>query len=110
MTIYRADGAGVAIGNFLPHATAGAVSTMYLSPAQQALKRRMLDLHATQRAVLSSFAVERECFRAAPRYDFCRPPHAGQLHYERHPWGMTSERWCALAATATQELGLEGAL
>jgi hypothetical protein len=38
------------------------------------------------------------------------PPHAGPLHYERQPWGMSGERWRNLAQAALLELGLENPL
>ena len=45
-----------------------------------------------------------ERFRPAPNYDFTRPPHAGQLFYEKFNWGMTGEQWRALAGRALQRL------
>jgi hypothetical protein len=71
-------------------------------------KRRMLDAFATQRATLAPFGVGEERFRVAPAYDFTRPPHAGGLHYEQYPWGMTQRRWRRLARAARRELGLGG--
>ena len=32
------------------------------------------------------------------------------MHYENYPWGMTGERFRALAAGALRELGLEAPL
>jgi hypothetical protein len=70
----------------------------------------MLDCYASQRRVLQAFPVTVERHRPAPRIDFRRPPHPGRLWYECFAWGMTGERWRALAARAQAELGLEGGL
>ena len=56
--------------------------------------------------MLAPFPLDEERFRAAPLYDFTRPPHPGTLHYERHPWGMSGERFRALARAALEEMGL----
>jgi len=78
-----------------------------LSPAQAALKRRMLGCFATQRRTLAPFPADApERLRPAPRHDFTRPPHAGTLFYESFPWGMDGARFRALAAEAAAALGL----
>ncbi|WP_448188028.1 PIG-L deacetylase family protein [Azospirillum sp. sgz301742] len=84
------------------------VRTVRLDAEQRALKRRMLGAHASQARTLAPFRDDVERYRTAPAYDFTRPPHAGQLNYERFDWGMTGERWRALAADALAALGLEG--
>lgn len=104
---YHAHGEGLATGGFLPDAKC-AVFTLSLSPEEQALKRRMLDAHASQRQVLAQFGVEEERFRPAPAYDFTTPPHPGPLWYERFDWGCTGAAWRASAAEALRELGLAG--
>ena len=75
-------------------------AAMTLTPAEQARKRAMLDCFISQRATLAPFGTVSERFRPAPAYDFSQPPHAGPLHYERHPWGMAGARWRSLAARA----------
>jgi hypothetical protein len=65
-----------------------------------------VNCYATQRETLRWLAPEEERLRVAPEYDFARRPHEGRLYYELHSWGITGERWAALAAMA--ELGLEG--
>ncbi|TDH64591.1 PIG-L family deacetylase [Dankookia rubra] len=97
MAGYHAGPHGIAVGDFLPHAGTASV-TLSLSPGQCALKRRMLDCFATQRAVLAAFPVATERLRTAPGYDFTRPPHEGRLFYESFPWGMSGERFRQLAA------------
>ncbi|WP_448203263.1 PIG-L deacetylase family protein [Azospirillum sp. sgz302134] len=85
------------------------VCTVALDEAGRSLKRRMLDAHASQARTLAPFCDDVERFRRAPAYDFTRPPHDGMLHYDRYSWGMTGERWRALATEALRTLGLEGA-
>ena len=92
--------------DFLPLAGVP-VHTIRLDGAERALKRRMIDAHASQARTLSSFRDDVERYRAAPLYDFTRSPHAGRLNYERFDWGMTGEHWRTLAARALATLGLE---
>lgn len=77
-----------------------------LSEAERALKRRMVEAHASQRETLSHFPPESERFRAAPVYDFTALPNGGDCLYERYPWGMTGARWLELCGQALGELGL----
>ncbi|HWG78899.1 MAG TPA: PIG-L family deacetylase [Stellaceae bacterium] len=106
MAGYHALGGRFAAGTFITHADAGPAATVALDAAERRLKRRMLDCHETQRAVLAQFTVEVERFRAAPRYDFRLPPHPGPLHYDTQPWGITGEHWRGLAQAALEQLGL----
>lgn len=80
--------------------------TVALSPQQKELKRKMYGCFRSQQDVLQYFPIEAERFRPAPRYEFGRPPHAGRLYYEHFDWGMTGERFCALARAALAELGI----
>ncbi|MDB5405655.1 MAG: hypothetical protein JWL84_567 [Rhodospirillales bacterium] len=107
MTGYHAANGALASGTFIPNAEAG--PTMLLEPdaGELSRKQRMIDCHATQRAVLSQFPIGPERFRRAPRYDFRHPPHSGVLNYERYEWGMTGDRWRWLANAALEELGLD---
>lgn len=98
MAGYHAGPHGISVGNFLP-STGPAPATFNLSPAQCSLKRRMLDRFVTQQAVLAAFPVGVERLRAAPRYDFTQPPHAGRLFYENFPWGMSGDDFRRIAAT-----------
>jgi LmbE family N-acetylglucosaminyl deacetylase len=89
-------------GTFLPvHLPITAVT---LSPTDRDLKRRMLDCFA--RLALADLPVEVERFRPAPAYHFGRPPHAGQLFYERSDPGMDGARFCSLARNAAFTLGV----
>jgi LmbE family N-acetylglucosaminyl deacetylase len=86
-------------------------ATVQLDAPEQALRQALLDCHATQGRTLAIFrGVAHESFRSAPGCDFTRPPHAGQLHYERHGWAIDGARFCRLATEALRELGLEGPL
>jgi N-acetylglucosamine malate deacetylase 2 len=106
MAGYHALGGRFTAGTFIAHADAGPTATVVLDAAERRLKRRMLDCHATQHAVLAPFTVEVERFRAAPRYDFRLPPHPGSLHYDTQPWGITGEQWRGLAGAALEQLRL----
>ena len=106
MAGYHALGGTFTAGTFIAHAEAGPVATVALDAKARRLKRRMLDCHATQRAVLVPFTVQVERFRSAPSYDFRLPPHPGALHYDRQNWGMSGGHWRSLAQTALERLGL----
>jgi LmbE family N-acetylglucosaminyl deacetylase len=111
MTSYHLGPEGLRPGEFLADAAADAqLATVVLSPAEAAGKRALFACFATQRDTLQFFPLAVERFRPAPRYDFRRPPHAGPLFYEGHDWGMSGERFRALAAAALDRLGLENPL
>jgi N-acetylglucosamine malate deacetylase 2 len=75
-----------------------------LNADARALKQRQLACHHSQAATLRGVPLDQERFRVAPAYDFTRPPHEGQVLYERHDWGLNVRDWCALAADATERL------
>lgn len=107
MTSYHSRDGTLVTGEFLP-AEGTREERVALSSEERQRKRQMFDSFVSQRAVLSSFSLEEEAFRVAPRYDFTLPPHPGPLHYERLGWPMTGERWRALARWATEALRSEG--
>ncbi|HVL72003.1 MAG TPA: PIG-L family deacetylase [Beijerinckiaceae bacterium] len=82
-----------------------------LDEPRRALKRAMLDAHATQAGCLWVFVDDEERFRPAPHYDFRALPNGGLLNYERFGWGMTGETWLSLtrAAMATLDRRAEAA-
>jgi LmbE family N-acetylglucosaminyl deacetylase len=94
-TSYHDRGGAMESGRFLPGGTEAV--EVPLDAAARRLKRAMFDCFATQRRVLGNFSIDVERFRKAPEYDFTLPPHAGTLYYERFEWGMTGERFRALA-------------
>ena len=106
MASYHAGPAGLVPQRFLPEPDAPEL-VVSLDDRRRTLKARMLAAHATQAGVLSLFGIDAERFRPAPRYDFSALPNRVELYYARFDWGMTGERWQALAAEALRELGLE---
>jgi N-acetylglucosamine malate deacetylase 2 len=86
-------------GDFLPFADT-AVKTLVLGTRVRDLKRRMYRAFTSQRDVLRNLSVDLERFRAAPRYQFTGPPHAGVLDYERLCRRITGAEWRLQAATA----------
>jgi LmbE family N-acetylglucosaminyl deacetylase len=86
------------------------VRTLELSEAERAFKRRLFDCYRSQRRVLEAFPLRVERLRPAPDYDFTRPPHEGELWYERFNWGWTGQRWRRLVQEALQDLGEPGLL
>jgi LmbE family N-acetylglucosaminyl deacetylase len=98
---YHAGSAGLVLQRF---ANGGAETVIPLTCAQRALKRRMLDAHRSQAAVLAPFTLEAERFRGAPRYDLAAPPNDGRLYYETRDWNMTGARWRELAKSALRTL------
>jgi LmbE family N-acetylglucosaminyl deacetylase len=93
---YHAVAGGPVCYGFLADTRAPEIA-ITLTPEERAIKQRMFACFATQRETITQFPTDIERFRIAPAYDFSRPPHPGRLHYERHDWGMTGERFCALA-------------
>jgi LmbE family N-acetylglucosaminyl deacetylase len=102
MTSYHAGGDGCVTSEFL-NIDANEV-VCELAPDDYARKRRMMDAHVSQRAVLAGFGINRERFRPAPAYNFTKPPHPGPLWYERMAWPMTGARWRSLAKAAIGEM------
>ncbi|MDQ2899789.1 MAG: PIG-L family deacetylase [Acidobacteriota bacterium] len=103
-TSYHNGNGEIEVGQFLGDG-GDAIIDIELSEAMRDLKRRMFDCFTSQRHVLEMFPIARERFRRAPVYDFTRPPHPGQLHYERFDWGVDGARWRDLAVRAALQLG-----
>jgi LmbE family N-acetylglucosaminyl deacetylase len=106
MTSYHSTGGALRAGVFLPGGDEG--EWVPLTEADAERKRRMLGCFVTQRQTLAPFAVVAERFRVAPRYDFTRPPHHGDLYYERFGWRPIPDEWRRVAERARQRLGLAG--
>jgi LmbE family N-acetylglucosaminyl deacetylase len=104
---YNACNGALETGKFLPYPRSPLEICYELTPREQQRKRELIACFATQRQTLSGFDLLYERFRIAPEYDFRRPAHEGTVLYDRHPWGMTAERFAALAAQA--EAQCEGA-
>jgi LmbE family N-acetylglucosaminyl deacetylase len=109
MTSYFNRHGNITPFEFLP-GTGSEPVTVTLTEAERAFKERLMACYPSQQGTLQYFPVGVERFRPAPRYDFTSPPHAGTLFYECFDWGMTGERFRALAREAMDALGLEGPL
>jgi LmbE family N-acetylglucosaminyl deacetylase len=94
MAYYNARGDGA----FLPGGPADVV--VPLSDEARARKQAMFAAHASQAHVLGRFPVDSERFRVAPDYDFGKPPHEGQLYYERYGWKVNGELFRELCKVA----------
>jgi LmbE family N-acetylglucosaminyl deacetylase len=101
------DGAVIEAGTFLPDAEE--VETIALSDGARAMKSEMIARYGSQLHMLRHWPLDVERFRAAPVYDFTRPPHSGKLYYEHFDWGVTGERWRLLAEEALRTLGAASA-
>ena len=102
LTSYQDEHGERVRGAFLPADVPEA--TLMLGDDEKALKRRMFEAFRSQQEVVSSFPVEVERFRIAPRYIFTEPPHAGTLDYERRCVRLTGAEWRAMADQALQML------
>jgi LmbE family N-acetylglucosaminyl deacetylase len=80
------------------------VVTVKLTRPERELKAAMMDCFTTQKKILQAIPLDIEIFRAAPSYDFTRPPHPGQPLYESYNWGMTSNKWLKLTQKAMRDL------
>jgi len=105
MPFYRAAGSRWAVQRFAAPERPRARMVRLLD-RQKRLKRRLLDAHGSQTAVLKAFGIDAEQFRPAPAYDFAEPPNGGDILYEHHDWGMTGRRWRTLVQAAALDLGL----
>jgi N-acetylglucosamine malate deacetylase 2 len=94
---------------FATESSSGSIE-LALTPAEQSLKRWMLDAHATQRETLAPAQVTQERYRAAPPYDFAELPNAGRMLYERHEWGLSGPAWRNASRMALHELGLRSGM
>jgi LmbE family N-acetylglucosaminyl deacetylase len=89
---------------FLSAPTPVSENVRALTPREQSRKRERMECFVTQRTTLAQFPCAAERFRIAPDYDFTRPPHPGPALYDNFPWGLTSGRFCRLAADADRDL------
>lgn len=103
---YHLQGTELVRGRFIPDASA-AEERVPLDEAARALKLGLLDCHATQREFLSTFPIDAEHFRLAPRYDFSRPP-AAPFFYDRVDWGVSGASFLCAARRLLQVHGIAG--
>ncbi|WP_375402320.1 PIG-L deacetylase family protein [uncultured Sphingomonas sp.] len=69
-----------------------------LLPDERARIDRALAAHVSQVGVFGEWRPQVERWRAAPRYDFTRPPPGEGCLYDGFGWTLTSERWRERAA------------
>jgi LmbE family N-acetylglucosaminyl deacetylase len=101
---YHAGPQGFEAGTF-PRSDRSTAEVVYeLSPAERQRKHALIACFVTQQETLKGFHDATERYRIAPKYNFTRLPHPGKVLYDHYPWGMTSERFCALAQEADAEL------
>jgi LmbE family N-acetylglucosaminyl deacetylase len=79
-------------GEFLPHEEIRS-EILAFSAEERILKARMAAAFHTQAEILARFPIDDERFRPAPEYDFTRPPHHGELLYEKFGWGISWADW-----------------
>ena len=113
MALYHGAGGDFHVGELLrqgPGVTEAPEETeLTLSEQERALKRSMLDCFESQRETLAPFyELDKERFRPVPDYDFTKPPHEGQLLYERNGFPMSGERWRSFALRAVRALDVAG--
>jgi LmbE family N-acetylglucosaminyl deacetylase len=106
LTSYHVRDGAIETGCFLDCSPARSVHELALDRDAAARKRAMFACYASQSDTLRWFSVDRERFRAAPVYDFTRPPHEGRLFYEHFEWGTTGASWRAKAREARHALSL----
>ena len=105
LTSYHARDGQKVVNEFLPHAGADRGKRLVeLDDAERELKQRMFECFESQGPVLDDFGTGYEQFRPAPRYNFTRPPHEGQLNYERYGNPERGLAWRAQALRALQKL------
>ncbi|HEV7135468.1 MAG TPA: PIG-L family deacetylase [Steroidobacteraceae bacterium] len=96
---YHARGGQMSAGDFWP--AAGCPPRQILLDARQlARKQAALAEFVTQQHVMAAFPLQPERLRAAPRYDFTRPPPPCEVLYDGYGWRMTGELWRQRAQAA----------
>ena len=64
----------------------GTETTIFLSPEEQGIKRKMLGLYASEQKNLTHMNVTQECYRPLATYDYTKPAHSGKLWYTLFHW------------------------
>jgi LmbE family N-acetylglucosaminyl deacetylase len=81
---------------------------VHLNARERRLKASALEAFESQSWLRSVFRVDSEVYRAAPIYDFTRPPAPGAFLYDTFGWDMKGGTWLALARDAISRLQLAG--
>ncbi|MGA2964068.1 MAG: PIG-L family deacetylase [Candidatus Korobacteraceae bacterium] len=71
-------------------------------------KRAMWREYASQGDFLEIFSPEKESMRPLAAYDYSKPPHPGQLNYERWQWSMTGNDVCRAFVSFLEQMGEPG--
>ncbi len=106
MAGYNGWGGYATSGSFIPQSRSPIAEVAFTS-AEWELKRKVFDCYVTQKKVLETLGVSVERFRAAPRYDFRKPPHRGPLYYDRFGWNFSRSSWIEAMSGALNEIGIE---
>ncbi len=101
---HQAQGAR-ATGRFWPDPAHSAVEAA-LRGETLARKRAALACFRSQAEIVAWFSPDMEAYRAAPTYDFARPPPPGEVLYDQWGWRLTGARWRDCAAAALRRLEL----
>jgi N-acetylglucosamine malate deacetylase 2 len=94
---YHHSSGALVTGRFWPDQTCPEIAVPLENEAEKT-KRRALAEYRTQASVIAWFQPREEHYRAAPRYDFARPPPPGFAQYDLFGWSMTAARWRSVAA------------
>lgn len=101
---YHAGPSGIETGKFLKSPAPQPLMAYRLTEDERGRKDALLACFGTQTETLRYFDLQYERYRVAPQYNFLRPPHPGSAFYDSFPWGMSSNRFCELAAEAQTQL------
>jgi LmbE family N-acetylglucosaminyl deacetylase len=91
---YHEGSHGQLVTERFPDHPSCSATRVQLTPAEQAMKRRMLRCFSTQRRTLAPFRCEQEWLRQAPAYDFMTPPNQGRVWFDRYDWRVPRAAWC----------------
>jgi len=101
---YHLAGAELVRGRFIPE-PGSAQERVALDDAARERKLRLLECHATQRTFWSTFPLDAEYFRWAPRYDFRSAP-AAPFFYDRVEWGVSGAQFLDSARRLLRAQGI----
>ncbi len=91
--------------SFVP-ARSSETATLPLNEAEQDLKKKLYEAHASQRGVLSTMSTTTEWLREASDWDFNQLPNEGKLSHIFTDAGIGAETWTALTGQAHRALGI----
>ena len=92
---YHGDPHGPLVTGRFPAEPQCEAARCLLTPAEQAIKRRMLNCFRSQERSLAPFGCTEEWLRRAPAYDFMKSPTGGCVWYDRYSWRVRPDEWRA---------------